>query len=159
MQQCATCVSDFNGAIKKCRNWQNYSAVPVTFIYSCRQYGHHKQKKKLYFKFHDDIEHIWININIISFSFLYGFLRTKYFNEIEKKNFSQEEGGCLIMAMSIDSCCGGHFFLWNRAFLSRTGLFCLEPCILLSNWAFLCRMSLIIFVILNKLLNKQSGCL
>ena len=35
----ATCVSDFNGAIKrKCRNWQNYSAVPATFIYSSRHY-------------------------------------------------------------------------------------------------------------------------
>ena len=34
----------------------------------------------------------------------------------------------------------------NRAFLCRTGLFCVEPCILLSNRAFLCRTSVIISV-------------
>ena len=41
-----TYVSDFDGAIKrkkqKKRSWQNYDAVPVTFIYGGRHYDHHK---------------------------------------------------------------------------------------------------------------------
>ena len=37
----------------------------------------------------------------------------------------------------------------NRAFLCWTWLFCVEPCILLSNLAFLCRTSVIILVILR----------
>ena len=49
-----TCVSNFNEAIKrKCRNWQNILPyrLPVSFIYSCRHYGHHKQKRIITFKF------------------------------------------------------------------------------------------------------------
>ena len=40
---------------------------------------------------------------------------------------------------------GEGIFVSNRAFLCRTGLFCVEPCILLSNQAFLCRTSVIIY--------------
>ena len=39
---------------------------------------------------------------------------------------------------------GEGIFVSNQAFLCRTGLFCVELCILLSNRAFLCRTSVII---------------
>ena len=39
----ATWVSYFDDATKgKRRNWQNFTAVPVTFIYDWRHYDHHK---------------------------------------------------------------------------------------------------------------------
>ena len=97
---------NFNGAIKrKCRNWHNYFAVLVTFIYLC-----------IYL-------YISIHINIISFPFLYGFLKTKYLNKIGKKFSREGGGGCLKMAISTDACLGGHFV---------SNHFCVEPCILLS---------------------------
>ena len=60
------------------------------------------------------------------------------------------------MAMSTGACWEG-IFVSNRAFLCRTGLFCVEPCILLSNRAFLCRTSVIIMKIacsMSKLQNR-----
>ena len=78
---------------------------------------------------------------IIPFSCLYWFLKTKYWNNIGKKYFSQEGGGgCLIMAMSTGACWAGHF--------------CVEPGIFVSNRAFLCRTSVIINV--NSIKGKLS---
>ena len=108
--QWATCVSEFNGAIKrKCRNWHLYSAVLVTFIY-------------LYIYLY-----ISIHINIISFPFLYGFLKTKYLNKIGKK--ISREGGVVFDNGNINWC------MLGRTFLCRT--------IFVSNHAFCCRSGII----------------
>ena len=57
---------------------------------------------------------------------------------------------------------GEGIFVSNRAFLCRTGLFCVEPCNLLSNRAFLCRMSVIIWhqtiACFNVDSSSHSGC-
>ena len=132
-----TCVSNFNEAIKrKCRNWQNILPyrLPVSFIYSCRHYDHHKQKIIITFKFF--IEYIWIHINIISFSFLYGFLKTKHWNKIGKQHFPHEGGGMFDNG-NVNWCMRG------RAFLCRTGHFCVEPGFFVSNHAFCCRTGLL----------------
>ena len=86
----------------------------------------------MHFKFHNDIEYIWIHINTISFSFLYGFLKTNIGIKLEKKNFLTREGGG-----------GGPFCVEPGIFVCRTRLFCVESCILLSNRAFLCWTSVI----------------
>ena len=78
---------------------------------------------------------------MISFSSLYWFLKQNIGIKLGK-NLTAGGGGCLIMAMATGACLGGHF-VSNRAFLCQTGLFCVEPCILLSNRAFLCRTSVI----------------
>ena len=49
---------------------------------------------------------------------------------------------------------GEGIFVSNRAFFSWTRLFCVKPCILLSNQAFLCRTSVIILVRVCVLCNK-----
>ena len=72
------------------------------------------------------------------------FLKTKYWNKIGKKN-SHRRGGGMFDNGNVNWCMLGRaFFVSNRAFLCRTGLFCVEPCILLSNRAFLSRTSVII---------------
>ena len=107
-------------------NHDYYSAVPITFVYSCRHYGHHKQKI-MHFKFHNDIEYIWIHINTISFSFLYGFLKTNIGIKLEKKNFlTREGGGGLFVSNRAFLCVEPGFFVSNHAFCCRTGLFCVE---------------------------------
>ena len=46
----ASWVVYFDGATKrKRRNGQNYTAVPVTFIYGCKHYDHHKYKRIITF--------------------------------------------------------------------------------------------------------------
>ena len=82
---------------------------------------------------------IWIRINIISFSFLYVFFKAKYLNKIGKKYFSQE--GCVCVCVFDNG--NVNWCMLGRAFLCRTGHFCVQPCILLSNRAFLCQMSVI----------------
>ena len=55
-----------------------YSAVPVHLFIAADIMVTTNRKEYLHFNFHNDIEYIWIHINIISFSFLYGLLKTKY---------------------------------------------------------------------------------
>ena len=96
------------------------------------------RKEYLHFNFQNEIEYIWIHINMISFSFLYEFLKN-YWNEIGKKKISHGRGrGVWCMLGRAFLCRTGHLFL------CRTGLFCVEPCILVSNRAFLSRKSVII---------------
>ena len=38
--------------LKKMQKLAEYSAVPVAFIYSCRHYGHHKQKRRWWLLIH-----------------------------------------------------------------------------------------------------------
>ena len=98
------------------------------------------RKEKLHFKFHNDIEYISIHINIISFSFLYGFLKTKYLNKIEKKNVHHRRGGgvddgnvnwCMLGRAFL--CVEPGIFVLNRALLSRTMHFAVEPGSFVSN--------------------------
>ena len=55
-------------------------------------------------------------------------------SKIGKNDFSEEGGGCLIIAMATDACWVGHFcvepsfFVLNHAFLCRTGLFLSNKC-------------------------------
>ena len=78
------------------------------------------------------ILNIWIHINIISFSFLYGFLKEKYLNRIGK-NISHMRGGMFDNGNINWYMLEGHFcvelgiILSNRAFLCRTMYFAVEP--------------------------------
>ena len=101
------------------------------------------KKEWLYFNFHNDIEYsFWIHINMISFSFLYWFLKTKYWNKIGKKILTAGGDVWLWQCQLVHA--GEGIFVSNRESLYRTGLFCVEPFILLSNRDFLCRTSAII---------------
>ena len=53
--------------------------------------------------------------------------------KLEKKHFSQEGGGGMFDNGNVNWC------MLGRAFLCRTGHFCVEPGIFVSNRAFLCR--------------------
>ena len=126
------------------QKFAEYSAIPVAFICSCRYYGHHKQKRMITFQFSKWywIYWLWYHINIISFSLLNWFLKTKYWSKIEKKYFSQKGGGGglggggggLIMAK-----CTGHFcvkpgfFMSNHAFCYQTGVFLSNKCYNISK--------------------------
>ena len=79
---------------------------------------------------------IWIHMNIVSFSFLYWFLKTKYWNKIEKKNISHRRGGGMFDNGNVNWC------MLGRAFLCRTGHFCVEPGFFVSNHPFCCQTGL-----------------
>ena len=67
------CVSDFNKAIKrKCRNWQNILPYRCNLFIAADIMVITNRKEGLHLNFHNGIEYIWIHINMISFSFLYG---------------------------------------------------------------------------------------
>ena len=118
----ATCVSDFNWAIKtKCRNWKNYATALVTFIDGCRHFDSHKYKRII--AFHISLYQIYFYINIISFVYLW-VLKNKIFEYNWKSDFSEDGCVCLILAMATDACWVGHC--------------CVEPGVLVSNHVFLC---------------------
>ena len=80
----ATCVSDINGAIKtKWKNWQNHidAVIPLTSMPYSNIMNITNRNEWLYYM----ALNVTLNINIIPFSFLYGFLNTKYLHWVERR--------------------------------------------------------------------------
>ena len=148
----------FDGAIKRKHiSWQNYTAEPVTFIYCCRHNDHRKYKIIITFIFHNDFKYIDYQYH---FHFSIGSSKLNISIKLRK---TLRGSVCVRVCVCVCVCvCGGgggggggrgvdngngNWCMLGRAFLCRTWYFCVEPCIYVSHWAFVCPTGLFV---LNK---------
>ena len=106
-----------------------YSAVPAAFLYCCRHYCHHKQKKNDYISIFIMILNILIlhshQYNFIFISLLV--LKNKILGKNWKKNISHWRVGGMFDNGNVNWC------MLGRAFLCRTVHFAVKPGFFVSN--------------------------
>ena len=119
---------------KKMQKLAEYSAIPVTFIYSCGHYGHHKQKRMIAFQF-SLWYRIYLNLNQYNLIFISLWVIK---NKILEWNWIKTylTGGGGVDNGNVNWC------MLGRALLCRTGHFCVQPGFFVSNHAFCCQTGL-----------------